>query len=165
MAKEIETTRGYKALVDDIDFEFLSQFHWRYHRGYAVRGKYDKATEKRLWIGMHQTVLERKLGHKPTKGQECDHRDCNRLNNTRNNLRLATHSQNMANIPKRLGKSSRFRGVSWYKRLGKWQTLIRINGKQVHIGLFNDEEAAARVYDQQALLVFGEFACLNFPPQ
>jgi hypothetical protein len=41
MTKEIPLTKGYVALVDDDDFDWLSQFKWHIsHDGYAVRTRY-----------------------------------------------------------------------------------------------------------------------------
>lgn len=159
MTKEIELTQGYKALVDDEDYEYLSQFKWRYHGdGYAVG-----ANKKVSYLNMHRIILERKLGRELTKDENTDHRDLDKLNNTRDNLRLATQSQNMANVSKHPNTSSRFKGVGWHKNTGKWQARITVKGKNTHLGLFYDEEEAAKVYDRQALLAFGEFAYLNFP--
>ena len=46
--------------------------------------------------------------------------------------------------------SSKFRGVSWYKPGQKWLAQISIDGKQTHLGRFDDEETAARKYDEHA---------------
>ena len=43
--------------------------------------------------------------------------------------------------------SSEFTGVCWNKREGKWQANIRIKGRKMSLGRFDDAEEAARVYD------------------
>jgi len=46
--------------------------------------------------------------------------------------------------------SSMFRGVCWDKREHKWKAQINIDGKITHLGRFDDEETAARKYDEHA---------------
>jgi hypothetical protein len=45
---------------------------------------------------------------------------------------------------------SKYRGVTWLARLKKWRAKIRINKKDVHLGLFINEEEASHAY-QKAL--------------
>lgn len=160
MAKQIELTRGFVALVDDIDFEYLRQFNWCVSHGYAARNAHKNGG----FIFMHRVVLERKLGRPLSKEERADHEDRKRAHNTRDNIRLATHKQNVRNRSKVSGNtSSRFIGVSWHKTGRKWNARIKTNNKLIHLGCFNNEEDAAKVYDQAALFLFGEFASLNFP--
>ena len=42
---------------------------------------------------------------------------------------------------------STYRGVSWSK--GRWQAEIRVNAHMHYIGRFDDEEAAARAFDEK----------------
>lgn len=160
MAKEIELTQGFVALVDDIDFEHLSQFHWCCSKGYAIRKGPNNTT-----IAMHRVILEKKLGRELTTKEKADHRDRNRSNNTRDNLRLATQKQNTANRSKASGTSSRFVGVSRQKATGKWVARIKINGRLVHLGSFSFEKDAAKAYDKMAYACYDEFANLNFPDE
>jgi hypothetical protein len=64
-------------------------------------------------------------------------------------------------------KSSKYRGVNWHKGNNKWRAQIMNDGKQHHLGSFEDEEKAARAYDRAASNVarahHGEKAQLNFP--
>ena len=55
---------------------------------------------------------------------------------------------------------SSFQGVSWDKNMKAWRTKIN----SVHIGYFDDENDAARAYDEAALALRGTKATiLNFP--
>lgn len=92
---------------------------------------------------------------------EVDHRDGDGLNNQRHNLRIATSSQNQGNQCKTQGRTSRFKGVSWAKRHGKWVAQIQVKRRSKNLGYFRREEEAAAAYDQAALRFFGEFARLN----
>lgn len=51
--------------------------------------------------------------------------------------------------------SSQYIGVSFHKKMRKWRVTIRLNGKQLNIGHFLDEEDAARAYDKVAAEAFG----------
>jgi hypothetical protein len=92
-----------------------------------------------------------------------DHTNTNSLDNRRANLRLATPSQNSCNSRRDKSNTySRFRGVSFSKRKGKWFAAIRANGKKIWLGYFQTELDAARAYDEAARKYHGEFARLNF---
>ena len=96
-----------------------------------------------------------------------DHIDRNPFNNCRDNLRLATLSQQTQNRGKFRTyngetTSSHFKGVHWRKDRNKWQSYITIDGKQYHLGHYDEEETAAKVYDAAARLLHS-CPCLNFP--
>lgn len=92
---------------------------------------------------------------------EIDHIDKVKTNNNIENLRLATSAQNSANIAKKQGTSSKYKGVSFNKNAGKWHAQIRHNGKRKHIGYFNNEIDAAVEYDKMANKLKGEYAYTN----
>ena len=79
--------------------------------------------------------------------------DCDHINHITNdnrlvNLRWATNSQNIRYQPKREGCSSRYKGVSWFKRDNNWKTQCKIDGKTIHIGCFDDEDEAGKAYNE-----------------
>jgi len=61
------------------------------------------------------------------------------------------------------GSFSRFKGVSWHKRIGKWMSRIVFNGHSYHIGYFESEIAAAKAYDTKVIELLGDDCYLNFP--
>jgi CO dehydrogenase/acetyl-CoA synthase gamma subunit (corrinoid Fe-S protein) len=75
-----------------------------------------------------------------------DHIDQNKLNNKIQNLRIATNSQNLRNRSKQVNNTSGFKGVSFHKHTNKFQAKIKINKKQIYLGLFLSAEEAYDVY-------------------
>ncbi len=59
-------------------------------------------------------------------------------------------------------KSGKFKGVSPIKRSGKWLAQIRIDGRLMHLGIFDEAEDAARAYDVAASAAWGSDCYLNF---
>ncbi len=77
--------------------------------------------------------------------REVDHIDGCGLNNSRMNLRIVTHAQQVQNVGKsRANTTSTYRGVSWNRRLQKWCARIHTKGITRHLGCFTDEVGAAR---------------------
>lgn len=89
---------------------------------------------------------------------EIDHKDCDPLNNRWSNLRLATRSQNNANMLRQKRNTSGYKGVDWDKSRQQWRSQISVNGKRIMIGRFNDITTAAAAYRAAAEQHFGEFA-------
>ena len=73
---------------------------------------------------------------------QLDHINRNRSDNRISNLRAVTNKQNMQNAGKRRDNTSGYQGVSWHKHGSKWQVGIVHNQKRMHLGLFDDLEAA-----------------------
>lgn len=163
--KRIPLSKGFVALVDDRDYVRLARYEW-YASGYTLRSGLVKWRavrnirrpdgKKRLQY-MHREIM----GAPP--GVDVDHKRGDGLDNRRRNLRLATRSQNNQNQRNgRRHKSSRFKGVSWDGRDGRWHAYITPpGGRRKSLGYFGGEAAAARAYDEAARRLFGEFAAPN----
>lgn len=87
-----------------------------------------------------------------------DHKDCNPLNNAFINLRQATASQNAANRGVDKRNTSGYKGVSFYKPLGRWVAHIRHNYRLKSLGYFDTKEEAAEAYKKAAEAAFGDFS-------
>ena len=153
MTREIPLTQGRIALVDDADYEWLSQRKW------CFEGRYAACRHEG-----HNTYMHRMILNAP-RGAEVDHCDGNKLNNQRSNLRLTTRGSNVANAPKRTARvyQSQYKGV--YKNRKTWRVSFSVNGKSTDLGSFATETEAAKAYDAAARARFGEFAYLNFPEE
>ena len=147
--RERKTGRILFALVDDADYPSLSRKAWRLRKGYAVArfsvyrpGRNDKKQE----IPMHRLVL----GLSPGDPREGDHKNRDRLDNRRDNLRIATRAQNAQNLGHRRrwgkhGKDSGIRGVYWHEVDAKWMAVVGLNGRNRYLGTFDDPAEAGRV--------------------
>lgn len=153
---QIRLQGGQIATVEDVDYGRLSSFRWHIDKdGYAVR-TYQVAGKQKREL-MHRAVSGAPLG------LEVDHRNMDRLDNRRENLRVCTSSQNKFNKTKKSNNTSGYKGVHYYKSRGNYQVQLQAEGKRVNVGYFRTAEEAARAYDNAALLYHGEFARLNFP--
>jgi hypothetical protein len=159
MSKTIPLSKGKYAIVDDADYEYLSQFKW-----YAFKGRNTYYAKRTLPFsdGKHRKVYMHREIMGAGDDALIDHEDGNGLNNTRDNLRLATRSQNNYNRISQPGSSSPYKGVTWSKCAQKWQAQIKKNRHQMYLGLYDLPEDAARAYDIAAIQYFGDFAKLNF---
>lgn len=135
--------------VSNEDFDRVRRICWRFiGKGYVWNETYGY---------VHRFILNY------TGSKDIDHKNNDKLDNTRDNLRVATKSQNLANKGSHKGSSSKYTGVSLYKKDNKWHACITINRKTIHLGTFVDEKEAGMAYDKKALELHGEFARLNFP--
>lgn len=91
-----------------------------------------------------------------------DHIDGDRQNNRISNLRLASNSQNGINSLVARGASG-LRGVRWAKYANKWRVGIKINGRSVHLGYFDDKSEAAAAYEAKVTEVHGDFSPFKRP--
>ena len=156
--KEIHLTKGKVAIVDDTDFEGLSQWKWHAKLScglwYAARAV--TMAGRKITIRMHRLITN------ASDGMEVDHIDGDGLNNLRQNLRIVTRNQNRFNSRVRVDNTSGYKGVSLNKRTGRWVAWIGYYGKHKNLGYFATPEMAAQAYDAAARELFGEFARLNF---
>lgn len=159
----IPLTQGQIAIVDDEDYEELSQFKWyaqkRGQTYLAARTYYENGKKKFEY--MHRRIV------RAPDGLVVDHINGNGLDNRRSNLRICTRAENNRNIHRHLSRKrakvvSRFKGVYWDERSKKWTAQIRVNRRQIWLGMFEDEIQAALAYDAAAFCYFGEFARPNF---
>jgi hypothetical protein len=159
-------TYGNKtALVDDADFETINKHIWNLKRlelknnennssdekknyKYYARTNY-KICKKTYYISMHQMILG-----KVKKGFVIDHINGNSLDNTRSNLRKATHQVNAQNRKSK----NKYLGVCWDNSRKKY----KCQSQDQYIGRFDDEKTAGKAYDKYIIRNFGADSRLNF---
>lgn len=158
--KQISIYGGHFALVDDEDFEYLSQWKWHLTKnGYAQRSKNMGKINGKVKIKtykMHKQIMGENLNF-----PNIDHKDGNKLNNQRSNLRLATFSQNSVNKKPQDNCLSAFKGASLVNRPKKWRARITVNGKTISLGYFYNEAEAAVAYDKASKIYHKDFSRPN----
>jgi len=80
---------------------------------------------------------------------------CN--NNKINNLRLATHSQNLMNRVVGIDNNSGATGVGWNKKSKKWRARINLDCVEKHLGYFTNKEDAIQARNEAEVKYYGEF--------
>ena len=157
--KEVELSQGQRAIVDDWNYDDVSQYKW-----YAMWDKHTKS-----FYAMRHTskssgakpVLMHSYIAKTPRGMKTDHINHNTLDNREENLRVCTNSQNLMSRGKQSNNTSGYKGVG--KKGKMWGAQIKINGKYKFLGTWHTPEEAAIAYDTAARIIHGEFAYQNFP--
>ncbi len=131
------------SIVDDEDFNIQSKFRWHPTKGgYIYRTiRLDKNTTKSIYL--HREILG--VSYVDHRVKQVDHINHNKLDNQKINLRIITDAQNKQNRPSVKGSNSKYRGVSFHKKIKKWQAYGSVNGKSKYLGYFDDEKEAAKV--------------------
>lgn len=147
-------TQGFWTLVSLEDAEFVSSL--------ILYVNCDKNTNYATTYISGKLVPLHRLLLTASSGYDVDHVNGNGLDNTRENLRLCSRTENLRNKRGYKNTSSKYKGV-YLLSSGMWRAKIGLGSKNSkHLGVFTLEEDAARAYDAAALFYFGEFARLNF---
>lgn len=156
---KIPLTQGQYAIIDASDHLLVKKYKWRATKD---RNTYYTYYAKALGGGRSFRVRMHRVILNAPEGVSVDHIDHNGLNNTRSNIRLCTHAQNMANKSPNRSGTSPYKGVCWVAARNLWIARIEKGAKCLYLGQFHDEKEAAKAYDRKALELFGEFAFVNF---
>lgn len=122
-------------IVDAGDYAEASEYRWHLHpQGYAAAFADNRTTL------MHRFLMDARPGD-----PQVDHENRRRLDNRRDNLRMATRQENQHNQTPQRGRTSEYRGVSWNTRERKWYVFQKLDGRQVYLGSYDDETVAAGI--------------------
>ena len=149
--RTVQLNRGTFTLVSDEDYDLVSRFKWSVSGGSGAR-RYAARNNAGRTEYLHRFLVS------PPPHAVVDHVDGDSLNNTRENLRIGTQSQNLGNQRAK----GVFKGVT--RKRGHWAAhLSPRNSHRRNLGTFLTPEDAAIAYDIAAREYFGEFALTNFP--
>jgi len=108
------------------------------HTGYNRIQINKKSIKRHRLIAYCFLGLQNIVGNK--KGIDLiDHIDGNKLNNSIENLRITNNSGNQQN-------KKNVKGYHFDKKLNKYKAYIMVNGKKIHLGLFDTKEDAHNAY-------------------
>ncbi len=152
----VPLTQGKYAIIDIEDYEKVSAHKWSacYEKGnqsFYARTNI-KVGEKIIIERLHRLILSAK------KGEIVDHINGDTLDNRRCNLRFASAAENIRNSRRRITNTSGFKGVYWNTQARKWQADIRVLGKKIYLGRYDDPKEAHEAYCAAALKYHKEFA-------
>lgn len=145
--------KNKKCLIDKEDLNKYSGSHWHVSKGYLFVSR--KIKDK--WVNV---PISRLIMNAP-ENLEVDHINRNKLDNRKENLRLATTSQNHANKPKQSNNTSGYKGIHWRKNRNKWIATIQVNKNRKYLGCSSDIKEVVKIYNEAAKSYFGNYAYLN----
>lgn len=136
--EKLQLTKGKEALIDDENYIEVSKNRWSYHHSdYVVRGKPQ--------VSLHRFIMKAK------KGQYVDHKNRNKLDNRKENLRFCTRKQNQWN-------TRSYDGVHWRGDREAWIVRMRVNGRMKYIGYYKTKKQAEDARKEVSLKYHKEFS-------
>lgn len=139
-----------RALVSEEDYLIAASYSWSMAgRGYArAAGKHPDGRFRSVYL--HRLVMG------DPKGLQIDHRNGDKLDCRRENLRQATNSQNHAGYSSRPPGESGHRGVTLDKRRGTYNVRVTVLGKAHRRHGFKTIEEAVKVRNELGREIHGE---------
>ena len=133
------TAKGQSYVIAFRDLERVKKYSWCFSKtGYLVANIQGKVTK------LHRFILQAK------NGEIVDHIDGNPANNSRNNLRICTLSEN--------AKNSKSKSLGIRKRKNKWVARIVVNYNELYLGTYDTQEEALAARQKAEIKYYGIFA-------
>jgi len=153
--EKILLSSGRHTLIDSEDFSRVCKHKWRDAKGSVITTI--KENNKYKTVSLHRFILN-------YNGKKfIDHINNNPLDNRKENLRIATISENGGNSLPNYNKT--YKGISYRKehkhRLKPYYCRITCRGKVYELGYYKTEIEAIKAYNKKAKELFGEFAKIN----
>lgn len=154
----------FEAIIDAADLPLVADKGWNWMpRSDGADAVVVVSAPAGQQIPMRRIILGLKGRRWHISHANGDPLDCRRAN-----LVVRTPTESLGHARKRKSNAgrpctSRFKGVCWVEKRGKWLAQIQREGDHRRLGYFDDEIAAAEAYDEASRELFGEHARLNFP--
>ena len=149
------TTNGEEFYFSKEDYDLIKDFCWYLDScGYVV-ARYD--TDRHVTMGR---LLLGVIDEDWTKIQ-VDHKNGDKKDNRRENIRLATPSQNGINKDISKNNQSGKKGVIFNRFAKKWSASIGFSNKAINLGYFDKIEDAVKARKEAEEKYYGEFSFDN----
>ena len=149
------TSKGEEFWFDLENYDLIKDYCWSINdKGYVVA---PNLNDSRKIIKMHRLITD------CPDDFDIDHihGKKSRYDNRKENLRIATRSQNNMNKGIQSNNTSNVTGVSWHKGINKWVAYITINRKRINLGSFENFDKAVSIRKKAEERYFGEFSYDN----
>jgi len=150
----IELTQNRTAIFDAEFLPIVEELKWG-----AMKGKYTSyaTARNRLDDGTVKTIFMHRLLTDTPEDMVADHINGDGLDNRLSNLRVVTVAQNNLNSRVRNDSQSGIKGAYYDKRKGTYYSRIKVDGKNIYLGTFNNAEEAAQAYAESSAKYHGEY--------
>ena len=123
------TSKGKEFYFDLEDYDKIKDYCWHTKTdGYIASNTFN--TTKRKTVLLHNLIKQTDLF--------VDHKNHNKADNRKLNLRIVTNSQNCMNHKLKSNNTSGVTGVCWDKKSQKWHSRICANNKEISLGFYDD---------------------------
>ena len=134
--------------VDRADLTTIKKYRWGIsNNGYVVANSKDTTNST---LRIHRLVTN------ATEQDIVDHKNWNKLDNRKTNLRVCNKSDNNVNIKRKSNNTSGYTGVKKNKQ-GKWVGQISYGGMRKHLGNFDTLQEAVEARRGAELKIHKEF--------
>jgi hypothetical protein len=143
--KKYKSDEIIEVLVDPDQLPLINHLTWmETDHGYVLNSQREY---------LHRVITQARCG------QVVDHRNGNKLDNRRENLRVIDRARNVLNRRAKAGR--KYKGTRFHSDRNQWSARISYQKKTYYLGYFSTEESAACAYNQAARELHKEFARLN----
>ena len=139
-----------RALVDNADYTWLKERTWMTD----INKSYPYCIKEGTVLQLHVEVM--KYHGRYVEGLLVDHKNGDRLDSRKSNLRIATRCENAQNSKRKSTNTTGFKGVS-VTRAGKYRSTITAFGIAVPLGTYSTPEEAHVAYCEKGRELHGEF--------
>lgn len=147
---------GIQGCISECDYERCKQYYWTARWNPHTKSYYFFSKINYKFIPMGRFILSVNETNK-----RVDHISHETTNNTRNNLRIVTNTENTMNRNINSNNTSGATGVNFEKSSGKWVARIQVNGKRIRLGAFDNLDKAIKARKEAEEKYFGEYSYDN----